>query len=242
MPQFAPGEQKTATVLLVAVPAGLNYEAELTLGPDPGVAVATSGRVGFVSAGGQQEVIAPVAMPPGEGTFHVYVFVYHAGEVLGIYQADEDVTIEEGVMAEGALVQRQAYQTIPSGVATVLGLDKEVYDTDNMHDLIVNNSRLTCRTSGIYLVSVQVGISGYPSDSGYRVLEIFNNSGPISRASQNAVLGDSTYMQTTVICEMWANSYVYARVKQNSGVDLNVVSDNMSSPFFMIRRIGPPSG
>lgn len=247
MPQFVPGEQKTATVLLVAVPAGLNYEAELTLGPDPGVAVATSGRVGFVSAGGQQEVIAPVAMPPGEGTFHVYVFVYHAGEVLGIYQADEDVIIEEEVMAEGARVYHSAYQDIPNVLDVSLAFNSENYDTDNIHDL-ANNSRLTCRTAGIYLIKAAASFMKNPT--GYRVLTIrYTKSSdpglhlPISTQLMNGDASFSTcHLETSTLWEMAVGDYVEAEVYQSSGAPLTVYGGIWGgyaySPVFAMQRVG----
>ncbi len=79
MPQFAPGESKTAIAPITVKPAGLSCEAELFLGPDELTKVATSGLVPFTSTGASQEVQLPVAMPSEEGTYHVFIDVYAGG-------------------------------------------------------------------------------------------------------------------------------------------------------------------
>lgn len=93
MPQFAPGESKTAIAPIMVKPAGLSCEAEIFLGPDELTKVATSGRIPFTSTGAEQDVSLPVTMPAMEGTFHVYADVYAEGLLVAAYQALEDVVI-----------------------------------------------------------------------------------------------------------------------------------------------------
>lgn len=40
--------------------------------------------------------------------------------------------------------------SLASGVNTLIPFNQEVYDTDNMHDNVTNNSRITLNTSGLY--------------------------------------------------------------------------------------------
>ena len=94
MPEFLPGEVKTAVAPITVQPAGLVCDAELYLGPDEATPVATSGEISFVSTGQQQPVRLPVMMPAEPGIYHVYLDI-HVGVVsLGVYQAIEDVIIE----------------------------------------------------------------------------------------------------------------------------------------------------
>lgn len=93
MPEFAPGEAKTAIAPITVSPSGLSCEAEIFLGPDETTKVVTSGRVSFVSTGVSQNVRLPVAMPAAEGTYHVYVDVSVEDLLIGAYQAVEDVII-----------------------------------------------------------------------------------------------------------------------------------------------------
>lgn len=92
MPEFAPGESKTAIAPIIVKPSGLSCEAEIFLGPDELTKVATSGRIPFSSTGASQNVRLPIAMP-SEGTYHVYIDVYAGGILIAAYRAIEDVVI-----------------------------------------------------------------------------------------------------------------------------------------------------
>lgn len=102
MPQFTPSENKTAVAPITVSPAGLSCEAEIFLGPDDMTKVATSGRVGFTSTGGSQEVRLPITMPDAEGSYHVFIDIYAEGLLIGAYQTIEDVVIAAPV-AEGMI-------------------------------------------------------------------------------------------------------------------------------------------
>jgi len=93
MPQFAPGETKTAIAPIVAKPAGMSCEAELFLGPDDVTKIATSGRITFVSTGVSQSVSLPIAMPSEPGTYHGYIDVFTNGIHFLAYKTTEDVII-----------------------------------------------------------------------------------------------------------------------------------------------------
>lgn len=93
MPEFAPGESKTAIAPITVSPSGLSCEAEVFLGPDEATKVATSGRIPFASTGYSQNVRLAIAMPSAEGTYHVFIDVYAEGLLIAAYQAIEDVVI-----------------------------------------------------------------------------------------------------------------------------------------------------
>lgn len=100
MPQFAPGEVKTAIAPIKAGPAGMSCEAELFLGPDDLTKIATSGRVPFVSAGETQSVNVrlPVTMPSEEGSYHGYIDVFTDGMRFLAYKTTEDVVIQAPIV------------------------------------------------------------------------------------------------------------------------------------------------
>lgn len=57
----------------------------------------------------------------------------------------------------GARVRRTTNQSIPNGgVATFLAFDTEDFDSNTIHDNISNNSRLTCVTPGMYVITAAV--------------------------------------------------------------------------------------
>jgi len=92
MPQFSPGESKVALATFTVKPAGIACSGELWLALN-GSKVATSGEVPFVSTGVDQSISLPVTMPGAEGTYPVYLDVFVAGQLIGAYQAVEDVVI-----------------------------------------------------------------------------------------------------------------------------------------------------
>ena len=61
-------------------------------------------------------------------------------------------------------------QTIPSGIVTPITMDAELVDTDNVHSLVTNTSRLTIVTAGRYRL---VGQTSYPANAtGFRSLRL----------------------------------------------------------------------
>lgn len=93
MPQFAPGETKTAIAPITAKPSGMACEAELFLGPDELTKVATSGKIPFVSTGASQPVSLPITMPLQEGTFKGYIDVFTNGMRFLAYKTAEDIVV-----------------------------------------------------------------------------------------------------------------------------------------------------
>lgn len=93
MPEFAPGEAKTAVAPITVSPSGLACQAEVFLGPDQMTKVTTSGSVAFISTGAEQSTRLPITMPAEEGTYHVFIDVYAEGILIAAYRAIEDVTI-----------------------------------------------------------------------------------------------------------------------------------------------------
>lgn len=93
MPEFAPGESKTAIAPITVQPAGLSCEAEIFLSPDELTKVATSGRIPFTSTGASQDIRLPITMPDVVGTYPIYLDVFIAGQLIYAYRAIEDVII-----------------------------------------------------------------------------------------------------------------------------------------------------
>ncbi|MBA7684488.1 hypothetical protein ES703_92884 [subsurface metagenome] len=92
MPQFAPGEVKSARAPITVQPSGLSCSAELYLVSN-GAKVATSGIKLFTSTGAKQDVSFPITMPGAEGTYPVYLDIFTNGLLVGAYKAVEDVVI-----------------------------------------------------------------------------------------------------------------------------------------------------
>lgn len=144
-----------------------------------------------------------------------------------------------GGYTEGAHVYHDANQAVTSGASDAyLALNSERYDTDTIHDVSTNNSRLTCKTAGKYLIiaGVEWGING----TGVRTLNIvLNRTTVIASVTVSANANSGIRQQAMTIYELGVNDYVEVRAYQNSGGNLNVLASADYSPEFSIQKVGP---
>jgi hypothetical protein len=139
----------------------------------------------------------------------------------------------------GARVYHSADQSITTATETTLAFNSERYDLDPngaIHDTATNNSRLTARTAGRYLV----GCNFYfvANSTGYRYCYLLlNGSTQLAFVSQPAVNGDINGMQVVTVYEFNATDYVEVRVYQTSGGGLNVVAGGQRSPEFWMAKV-----
>lgn len=95
---FLPGVIKWADVVFTVIPVGLPVRVTVALGKTPGTTVEGGGvfpnwRETVPSTGEPQRVAFGVIMPVVADTYHVYVALQVAGEIVMFYQATEDVII-----------------------------------------------------------------------------------------------------------------------------------------------------
>jgi len=123
-----------------------------------------------------------------------------------------------------------------TAVEIVVPFDAEDFDTDNIHDVVTNPSRLTCRTAGKYFVAATARWQNVAA-SGMRRLTIRPNG-------TATILGESiispasntdTEQQVIAIADLAANDYVELFAYQSAGGAVNL--DPTTSPlwFSMIR-------
>jgi len=111
MPTYLSGVGKTVTVS-VTNPTGKSfvYTAELYLGL---LKAASSGVITFTLAAGEtRDISYPVAMPSEAGTYPVFLDVHVAGQLIGAFQATEDVII---LALNAELVNSIQYYDLISG-------------------------------------------------------------------------------------------------------------------------------
>ena len=114
-------------------------------------------------------------------------------------------------------------QSIANNTSTLIAFNTEIFDNDTMHDAVTNNTRLTCKSAGKYLVIAQVGFE--VNTTGYRGLDILKNGMLVGRIiCAPAPTIESVYCATTII-ELAVNDYVELSVFQTSGGALNVRAD-----------------
>lgn len=139
--------------------------------------------------------------------------------------------------AIGASAYHDAAQTISNNTIplAVLAFNSERFDTDTIHDTAANNSRLTCKTAGVYQIVANVAFAA--NATGRRIVGIrLNGSTTIARQSLNALATGMTQIVVTTQYQLAVNDYVEVEVYQDSGGDLAVsATGNYSPEFSMVR-------
>jgi hypothetical protein len=145
----------------------------------------------------------------------------------GIYDAHFQPAVE---------VWHSVHQSLANSTEAVLGFDSEIFDTDAIHDPGIN-SRLTCKTSGVYLV--EFGIEFAVNATGQRYVYIRKNgTANVASAFRAALPTFQTSVEKVKLLNLAVNDYLELVVFQNSGGALNVESSgNSRAPYFGMVRV-----
>jgi len=137
---------------------------------------------------------------------------------------------------KSARVTHSAAQSIVSASATYLSFNTEVFDTDDIHDNSTNNSRLTCKTAGKYLIiaSIKWATANY----GHRQLSIeLNRTTTIGLDMTDYITSTSVTNLVATIYDLAVDDYVECVAYQNSGAAQNVLAASPYTPSFMMIKI-----
>lgn len=148
---------------------------------------------------------------------------------------------EDGIFnahnAPAVRVFHNATQNITNNTTTVLAFNSERFDqaggaASTQHDTATNNSRLTCRYAGVYVISgsIQWNSSAVQSDIYIRLNGATVIAADIAVADQRAHNVSTMYV-------LAVNDYVELLVTQNSGGTIGVTSSANYSPEFMMVRV-----
>lgn len=139
-----------------------------------------------------------------------------------------------------ARVYKAATQSLTNNTLTAINFDTERYDTDTIHDTVTNNTRLTCKTAGLYHFEGCAEFAG--NATGHRSLHIrLNGSASNYLAVATMPLTGSAVVAGLVVSadyRMIVNDYVELVAWQTSGGALNVqAGGNTYSPEFSMRWV-----
>lgn len=140
---------------------------------------------------------------------------------------------------QGCRVYNDANIATANGASYTLTFNSELYDTDTMHSTVSATDRITITTTGVYMVWANVTFA-YDAD-GVRALYIYNNGTDIIGRVQVDRVGNSygsTIMQISAIYSLTAGDFLQLVAEQNSGGNLNVLTNARYSPDFAAQRIG----
>ena len=121
----------------------------------------------------------------------------------------------------GALVYKSAYQSISNDSLTTITFDLETYDTDTIHDNSTNNSRLTCKTAGKYIIFGRIIYAA--NATGVRGLKLLHNGNAMFDYINSPGSGNlSGGVSVTEVKLLAVDDYVELQAYQTSGGNLNV--------------------
>jgi hypothetical protein len=166
-----------------------------------------------------------------------------ASDMMPIVNAatTKKVQIQNLVKASPAIWARvfhSANQSVTSGTPLLLAFNSERADTDVIHDTVTNNSRLTCKTAGVYQIN---GHARFASNStGQRMLALkLNGATYLAYQETNALAGSlATILSVGTQYLLAVNDYIELEATQNSGSALNVEVIGNYSPEFSMTRLG----
>lgn len=137
----------------------------------------------------------------------------------------------------GARVYHNVDQACANGIWTTLAFNSELFDTDTIHSTTVFNSRLTCKTTGKYVISANISYEA--SAVGQRVLRLrLNGVTSIAEVDIDALAAFDARLSVTTHYALVPTDYVQVIAWQNSGGALDVDATAQFSPHFMMQRIG----
>jgi len=139
-------------------------------------------------------------------------------------------------------VYHNTTQSATSGAALYLAFNSERFDTDTMHDTVTNNSRITFKTAGVYVVNGVVELAG---DTDYTDLQVFIEMNGTTTIGFHRDLNPGTNTNVrlwtiTTIYKFAVNDYVRLGIVQTntSGGANNVNATGNRSPEFSAVWVG----
>lgn len=140
---------------------------------------------------------------------------------------------------EGARVWHDAEVVSTSGVTLKIPFNSELYDTDTIHSTTVNNTRLTCKTAGKYIIGGHFFIG--PSAGGARrATNILLNNTTVITYDEKWGASASVFpgMILSTVRNLAVDDYIELQFYQDSGGDINIQTVTEYSPIFYMQRIG----
>jgi len=135
----------------------------------------------------------------------------------------------------GARVRHSLNQSIADNTNTALGFNSERSDTDAVHDNTLNNSRLSCKTAGTYLIGGSFAFAASPT--GIRQISILLNGTTTIAAQRVPASSVDTMLSISTVYALAVNDYVQLFAYQNSGGALSVNAAASYSPEFYLHKL-----
>lgn len=134
----------------------------------------------------------------------------------------------------GAMVRKTDWQNIVTGARRIITWDVEDYDTDAIHDNVVNNSRLTV-PAGYTKIRLNCGLRWTVNNTNSRFMCFMKNGGEFNGRSCHwrRAWRDSDDSITSPVLNVVAGDYFEVSVYQDAGTSQQIIPNFYTSCFAM---------
>lgn len=168
---------------------------------------------------------------------------------LEVGQAQKEATINENYdildsassgNASGAIwarVYHSATQSLTNATPALVSFNSEAFDTNAIHDNSTNNTRLTCKTAGVYLITATIAYAANATGERSTLIQLGGTTllaGVLTLGSPT----NPTRHSLSTIYPLTVNQYVEILAFQSSGGALNTDLSSGFTPTFMMVRLG----
>lgn len=121
-------------------------------------------------------------------------------------------------------VKQTSGQVVYDASSAVIAFNAEDFDTDAMHDNATNNSRVTIKTAGVYLIIASAAYTAGISDDAS--MSIFKNgAGGIGGYTSWGPANTGAGMTTSILIELAVNDYIQLLLYQNNSANTARTTD-----------------
>jgi hypothetical protein len=138
-----------------------------------------------------------------------------------------------------ASANHTAGTSLTTSTWTLVSLGAEQFDTDVMHDIVTNNSRMIAKTAGKYLITAKTTYA--INATGIRRISVEKNGAGVQGAgtqieinSKNALAGMTAPVMVTTQVVMAANDYLEVFAWQSSGGNLALSTGDRNTYLEML--------
>jgi hypothetical protein len=142
-----------------------------------------------------------------------------------------------GGYTQGARVFNNSTQSLAAATVVFSDYDTEDYDTDSIHSMVTNTTRLTCKTAGKYLIGGSGRIGGATAGTALTI-RIRLNGALLVALDQRPAIGTNDYLSTSTVMDLAINDYLEMAFSAAAGAAMIIDSQAYYTPVLWIQRIG----
>ncbi len=140
---------------------------------------------------------------------------------------DGSITPVKFATLPAAKVYKSSVMTLPNTLETTMTFDSEHFDNSNLHDTSSLTERLTCPTTGLYLITASIQTNVAPVTGVLRLG--FYKNGTTDHLARSSMSPNAVSHTLTTFARLTVGDYVIACVLNTTGGSVNVLAGSSTS-------------